>query len=57
MPLSTWTLLMVPRFSPASAPMNVGLPAVMLTSARLMLRTVAPLPITGNNVVDRSLIV
>jgi hypothetical protein len=43
-------LLIVPRFSPASAATNMGEPvAVILTLARLRLRTVAPLSMNGNS--------
>src|SRR5262245_1587124 len=49
-PLSTWTLLIVPLFSPATTPRIVGLPVpVMVTLARLRLRTVAPASTNGNS--------
>ena len=50
LPLRTATLLMVPALVPASAPMNwTSALAVMLTLARLRLRTTPEAPMNGNS--------
>src|SRR6202035_2551156 len=47
LPLRTWTLLMVPELSPATAPRKYLLsPPVIVTFAKLRLRTVAGEPPT-----------